>query len=796
MRSTQKFKFLGYARAWGGRRREAMQPTLPCADPPRWGVLWPAYSKHFEVLDRLVQATLRHANDLQCVRLFSILSDSNEVTAFKQHYTESANSLTLLSYEDVLRRKGYTMSLAEFQKRMHNNSHTCANCRKCIVSPGLGNTARRSIGGLKKIFGLLEIHSLGMTHGWILDAESLPFRTFSFARIFRDAISKPRMVVMNVSNPWVAHQTAQRFNIHMVDGSCAHRVVGLSPSPKGLDHEFTYRSTDYWFYSLEDLAAMIRYIESKHKCTTQCFLDIYATIPANEYSLYAAYMLHVAPIERRPEAVVLPDALEPVLHQMSPGSKPQLKMNLDLSSALFGGCAHNSDTSFLSHEQRLHLLKSPLFSWIQGWRFDFIGHCQKDAEELIREASHITWATSNYMHQVNVSRRAHGMELEQTLPPSPLHAKPRIRMTPAWMRSLPAPPPAPSSATLLPRHASKSSGEPPALLRNSGESPTLQQHVQYKVVDASTITDARCSKVSLPLQRFFGDRLLNHSYCDGVVPTLEGALWMGGWHEPQVVYSILKPMRATGAFIDVGANAGLFSLVALSGNYNQVLSFEPQPGCADEMLFTHTYNGAPARWRIYNVGVGKTHQAFQVPGEGCGMNWQKTGKGRSWVAQGIPLSMIVSAMDQAGPAYLKIDCDGAEVSVVEAVLDLLPGKETNGFAYLPEMYVEVNPVDWRSFGKSVEQGLSVFRSLGNRYTEIYFFSAMTSSCEGIGLVSDAGNNLTEPYLFVSENHPPPGMTRWVGRFSRPQWILRVKDYEGLLNRCVTHTRQLNLWFAK
>ena len=795
MRSTQKFKFLGYARARGGRRREAMQPTLPCADPPRWGVLWPAYSKHFEVLDRLVQATLRHANDLQCVRLFSILSDSNEVTAFKQHYTESANSLTLLSYEDVLRRKGYTMSLAEFQKRMHNNSHTCANCRKCIVSPGLGNTARRSIGGLKKIFGLLEIHSLGMTHGWILDAESLPFRTFSFARIFRDAISKPRMVVMNVSNPWVAHQTAQRFNIHMVDGSCAHRVVGLSPSPKGLDHEFTYRSTDYWFYSLEDLAAMIRYIESKHKCTTQCFLDIYAAILANEYSLYAAYMLHVAPIERRPEAVVLPDALEPVLHQMSPGSKPQLKMNLDLSSALFGGCAHNSDTSFLSHEQRLHLLKSPLFSWIQGWRFDFIGHCQKDAEELIREASHITWATSNYMHQVNVSRRAHGMELEQTLPPSPLHAKPRIRMTPAWMRSLPAPPPAPSSATLLPR-ASKSSGEPPALLRNSGESPTLQQHVQYKVVDASTITDARCSKVSLPLQRFFGDRLLNHSYCDGVVPTLEGALWMGGWHEPQVVYSILKPMRATGAFIDVGANAGLFSLVALSGNYNQVLSFEPQPGCADEMLFTHTYNGAPARWRIYNVGVGKTHQAFQVPGEGCGMNWQKTGKGRSWVAQGIPLSMIVSAMDQAGPAYLKIDCDGAEVSVVEAVLDLLPGKETNGFAYLPEMYVEVNPVDWRSFGKSVEQGLSVFRSLGNRYTEIYFFSAMTSSCEGIGLVSDAGNNLTEPYLFVSENHPPPGMTRWVGRFSRPQWILRVKDYEGLLNRCVTHTRQLNLWFAK
>jgi hypothetical protein len=75
---------------------------------------------------------------------------------------------------------------------------------------------------------------------------------------------------------------------------------------------------------------MIKYIESKHKCTTQCFVDIYAAIPANEYSMYAAYMLHVAPTERRPEAVVLPDALEPVLRQMSLGSEPRLKMNLDL----------------------------------------------------------------------------------------------------------------------------------------------------------------------------------------------------------------------------------------------------------------------------------------------------------------------------------------------------------------------------------------------------------------------------------------------------------------------------------
>ena len=57
------------------------------------------------------------------------------------------------------------------------------------------------------------------------------------------------------------------------------------------------------------------------------------------------------------------------------------------------------------------------------------------------------------------------------------------------------------------------------------------------------------------------------------------------------------------------------------------------------------------------------------------------------------------------------------------------------------------------------------------------------------------HNLTEPTLFVSEHHVPRGMERAIRRHALPQWIHRVVDYPGLLERCLTHARQLNLWFA-
>ena len=717
-------------------------------------------------LNRLVQATLRLASDLDCVRLFAILGNEREIAIFKQNFTASAKALTIFSLDELLRRRGNTTEDA-FGKRMHARVRSGAYC----ITP-LHMQLRRSTGGLKKIFGLLEMHSLGLTHAWVLDAESLPLRPFSFCQIFRDATSRGRLVVFNASSPSMALKADP---LHNVDRRCAHRGLGIPREWTESSSKLTYRGTDYWFYNTADVAAMVHHIEASNKCAGPCFTHIYATYPANEYSYYLAYMLNVAPEQRRPKPLVLPEAVEGALRQLNPEAPSlnvNLHMGLDLSLVLFSGCLNSSKTSRLAHEQRARLLTSPLFSWIHGWRFDYVfARCRRDAEALLQHASHITWATSNYWWQVNVSHKAREAALEG-------------ETTGGGGTAMAA----------LVGHRRLSTEE-------ASQPPSLYEHTQYHGVNSSAVANAQCSPVKLPLQHVSaGEMFTQHSFCHGVVVTWETGLWLGGWHEPQVVYSILNPMRASGTFIDVGANAGLFSIVALSGRYRQVLSFEPQPACADEMLFTRMHNGAPAHWRVYNAAVAKTPQTFHVPATGCGMNWQ-TGSGRSrqFKAHSVPLSSVVSTMDQTGPAFIKIDCDGSEVSVVEAILDLLPGGGpmlTGGLDHLPEIYVEVDPIDWRHFGVKKERGHDALRSLGSRYEQIYFFSAMTTSCEGIGLVDDSGRNLTEPYLFVSDNHPPPGMVRWVGRQSRPQWILRVLDYAGLLDRCLSQTKQLNLWFAR
>ena len=98
------------------------------------------------------------------------------------------------------------------------------------------------------------------------------------------------------------------------------------------------------------------------------------------------------------------------------------------------------------------------------------------------------------------------------------------------------------------------------------------------------------------------------------------------------------------------------------------------------MLYNRAQNGNPSRWRIFNAGVSKMASLFRVPGHGCGMNWQwdTTLKRRDWTSHSLPLSSIVEVMDEKdyGPAFLKIDCDGCEVDVLEAVLDLLPSAPT------------------------------------------------------------------------------------------------------------------------
>ena len=210
---------------------------------------------------------------------------------------------------------------------------------------------------------------------------------------------------------------------------------------------------------------------------------------------------------------------------------------------------------------------------------------------------------------------------------------------------------------------------------------------------------------------------------------------------------------------------------------------------------TFAFPGADAR----------TEQTFKVPAAGCSMQWQRNKLSqRTWTAHSVPLSTVVGTLDQAEPAFIKIDVDGSEISVIEAIVELLPtgpkgssGSLQNRFAQLPELYVEVDSSDWSRFGTTRDAGLAALTALGSRYTEIYLFAAMSSACEGTSLRAH-GRNLTRPFRALKGNYVwPRELSSWE-KLALPLRILRVVDawaYEALLKMCVGHKRQLNLWFA-
>ena len=562
-------------------------------------------------------------------------------------------------------------------------------------------------------------------------------------------------------------------------------------------HAYAYHPHDYWFYVPSSVAGMMQFVERAWE--GRSFATVYTRLPAFEYNYYGFYLQQLAPPEARLESIILPDALDTI-----PSWPSRLKLpDDDLSKMLLG--SQKCGTPPLSAQQREDALRSPIFSWVHGWRFDYMEpNCTATVEASLRRVPSITWATSNYgSYNVRIGSKNEKIELRlDQLEPSLEAESKRSKKENST-----------SVAEQEGRRRDAATSTRGLSQRKQLGTDKLLEHSTYHFLDPMQVKDGRCNRVHLPgLEK---GSVTNHSFCQGTVGGLEDELWLGGWHEPQVVHAILRPFRARSAFVDIGANAGLLSVVALSGGYTDVLSFEPQPGCADALRYMHSQNGAPSRWRIFNYGVSHTPQVISVPAASCGMNWQwvpPNSARRSWKAHTATVSQIVGALDDdAGPAFFKIDVDGAEVSVVEGLLDVLPltGPSTSvpeslplsarragqhRLTHLPELYIEVDVVDWNKFNNThIGVGLAVFEALGAHYEDVYFFSSMAGACEG-GL-GDADRNLTEPFLYVSENHPPPSIRRWYGK-GLPQHILRVLDYNALLRRCVMQRRQLNLWFAR
>ena len=270
---------------------------------------------------------------------------------------------------------------------------------------------------------------------------------------------------------------------------------------------------------------------------------------------YGVYVDHVLPAAERPMRVVIPDAFSHVPSQL----KSALAAEPDFWMW--------RKSSAIAMRSKAKMLSSRPLSWIAGWRFDRIRNevDRGAAMQLLASAPHITWAVSNFnlyfcnlfceswKHVLNVSYIAPDGTVDYAS-----NARPR-QMPGAAKRMTP----------------SKLVGAAPPsrrLARDNGGCDSIQVHYRTELPSSTGAVE----------------------FCVAF-PGVHAASFLGGWHELLVAYAVQRPRRAlrhAGLLVDIGANAGLFSVLALGANYSRVVSVEPQPVCAKNLYYTKRHNRA------------------------------------------------------------------------------------------------------------------------------------------------------------------------------------------------------------
>ena len=192
----------------------------------------------------------------------------------------------------------------------------------------------------------------------------------------------------------------------------------------------------------------------------------------------------------------------------------------------------------------------------------------------------------------------------------------------------------------------------------------------------------------------------------------------GAWepHTSRVFERLIDPGSVV---VDVGANIGYFTLLfsKLVGKKGRVIAIEPSPRIT-AMLEANVKRNGMENVRVVRAavtGVAEPVTLYEAPRTNIGMTTTRADRGfaPTTTVDGLPLNQILTPDEARRTRLIKIDIEGAEVPVVEQLLDTLD-------FYSPDVAVAVeaspaeNP-EWATlFDRFLAAGFRAY-DLGNNY---------------------------------------------------------------------------------
>lgn len=141
------------------------------------------------------------------------------------------------------------------------------------------------------------------------------------------------------------------------------------------------------------------------------------------------------------------------------------------------------------------------------------------------------------------------------------------------------------------------------------------------------------------------------------------------------VCEVVSTLRPGMAFIDIGANAGIFSMVAgkLLGDDGVIVAFEPSYPSFKTLMANASLNHL-SNFFPFMAAVGSSFgvERFSFKSSHTGMSHLDPA-GDTRVAQfgGVELSSLLSSIIEHRKTMIKIDVEGAELGVIQSIEPLI-----------------------------------------------------------------------------------------------------------------------------
>jgi FkbM family methyltransferase len=151
---------------------------------------------------------------------------------------------------------------------------------------------------------------------------------------------------------------------------------------------------------------------------------------------------------------------------------------------------------------------------------------------------------------------------------------------------------------------------------------------------------------------------------------------------------LMHYLRPEDTFVDIGANIGVYSVLASGVSGAQSLAFEPIPSTFDRLRRNIVYNNLTEKAKLYNMGIGDKEEKLIFSNSLDAINHVITDKESfSGPVMEVPVNSLDNLMKGLNPNFLKIDVEGFEANVINGATETLQNQslkvivmETNGLS--------------------------------------------------------------------------------------------------------------------